>query len=103
MPPPPVRKLRVPSQSPAFTPPPPVSPLSGPCRRAKLSPPPPVWAFTSPVRSTTHTPPPPDLSRALNWAGTLMVYLASFWFRPLLDHDRLALPRSEERRVGNEC
>src|ERR1035438_7308195 len=38
-------------------------------------------------------PPPPDLRRASNRAGTVIVYLASFWLRPLHDQDELALPR----------
>src|SRR3954471_2056534 len=70
-------------------PPPEVSPFRGPCNRAKCSPPPLVCDFTSPVKSSTSIPPPAVSNRALNFAGTVIVYLASFELRPL--HDQLLL------------
>src|SRR2546423_10517128 len=75
-------------------PPPEVSPFNGPCNRAKCNPPPLVFAFTSPVRSWTSIPPPAVPNRVLNFAGTVIVYFASFEFRPV--HDQLLLALSFE-------
>src|SRR6266850_885344 len=63
-------------------PPPEVSPFNGPCNRAKCKPPPLVCDFTSPVRSSTSIPPPAVASRALKFAGTVILYFASFELRP---------------------
>src|SRR5262245_50885459 len=72
-------------------PPPEVSPVSGPCKRAKCNPPPLVLAFTSPVRSSTSIPPPAVPSRALNCAGTVILYFASLELCPKSDQVLLVL------------
>src|ERR1051326_6792684 len=72
-------------------PPPEVSPFSGPCNRAKRNPPPLVFDFTSPVKSSTSIPPPAVSNFALNFAGTVIVYFASFEFLPLQDQLFLVL------------
>src|ERR1035438_5666848 len=47
--------------------------------------------------------PPPDLRRASNRAGTVIVYFASFWFRPLHDQDELVLPWDRMVTVLPSC
>src|SRR6266853_5354130 len=72
-------------------PPPEVSPFNGPCNRAKCKPPPLVCDFTSPVKSSTSIPPPAVASRALKFAGTVILYFASFELRPSQDELLLLL------------
>src|SRR5580765_8075467 len=70
-------------------PPPDVRPSSGPFNRAKCNPPPLVFALTSPFKSSASIPPPAVPSRALNLAGTVILYFPSFELRP--SHDQLLL------------
>src|SRR6266704_634309 len=70
-------------------PPPDVRPSNGPFNRAKCNPPPLVLDFTSPFKSSTSIPPPAVPSRALNFAGTVILYFASFELRP--SNDQLLL------------
>src|SRR5689334_12914533 len=72
-------------------PPPDVRPSNGPFNRAKCNPPPLVFALTSPFKSSTSIPPPAVPSRALNFAGTVILYFASFELRPIKDQLLLLL------------
>src|SRR5204863_478540 len=85
------RSCSFPTQTTPGLPPPGVSPCNGPCHRAKCKPPPHVCDFTSPVDASTSVPPPAVASRALKFAGTVIVYFASFELRPSQDELLLLL------------
>src|SRR5258705_6609201 len=71
--------------------PPDDTPSKDQCSRSKSRPPPLVCDFTSPVKSSTSIPPPAVASRALKFAGTVILYFASFELRPSQDELLLLL------------